>query len=399
MKVLWIDDEHETLELIKDNALDNDIELVGFRSAEEALLQLEDYKVYDAVLLDGLFHMNKNDQGTPSNDAAFGKVASKIKSLKDRGIILPWFILSGKTNFTLNQSSMIEALSDKDYSEGRVFDKKKIEETILWEEIKKAVELIPSYKLKQEYAKAFEVCTDQYIGAVAEKQLLEILKSVNKPLETFDDELYFTQIRIILEYTFRSANKFGLLHNACIPNGKVNLSESSLFLSGKDTLHLGVKCVKSHFPKLIADAVQSIIFITGAASHTTDPDIKNNINLLEYRKIIRTPYLLYSLTFQLMDVLVWFKEYVDKHSNFDENKTKWMTIESNQMTDNLNDVIGELRQDSDGNYYVNDHILPYKRVHKVYQIGTLMKITQSIDNTKTTSKMYKKFALHFEAIK
>ena len=327
MKVLWVDDKYETLEGIYESAEDCGIELIGFKSAEEALLELEKPENYDAVVLDGLFYLNIVDQGTPTKQTAFIKVASKLKVLKEKGIILPWFILSGQISFTLDENSSVEGLADLDYANGKVFEKNKEEED-LWIELKKAVEQIPLYKLKQEYRQAFEVCTEKYIGVDAQKQLLNILSNIRNPNNEFDDELYFTQIRIILEYMFRSANKFGLLHNACIKkNGNVNLTESSLFLAGKETLHLNVRCGISHFPKLIADSVQSVLLITGAASHTTDPEIKNNIDLLTYRKIIRTPYLLYSLTFQLMDVLVWFKEYVDLNPNIEDNKKSWINIE------------------------------------------------------------------------
>ena len=101
-----------------------------------------------------------------------------------------------------------------------------------------------------------------------------------------------------------------------------------LFLAGKETLHLNVRSGISHFPKLIADSVQSILFITGAASHTTDPEIKNNIDLLAYRKIVQSPYLLYGLTFRLMDVLIWFREYVDLNPNIEDNKKSWINTES-----------------------------------------------------------------------
>lgn len=125
---------------------------------------------------------------------------------------------------------------------------------------------------------------------------------------------------------FRAANKLGVLHDKCLDSrGNVNLSESSLFLSGLPTNHLGVSCTKSHFPKIISDAVKSILFVTGAASHTVDPEVKSNLNLAEYRTTVNTPYLLYSITFQLIDVLIWYKQYSDEHQVVEENKKLWQT--------------------------------------------------------------------------
>lgn len=139
----------------------------------------------------------------------------------------------------------------------------------------------------------------------------------------FDDELHFTPIRIVLESMFRAANKFGLLHDLCVKGGKVNLSESSLFMSGEETKHLSIKAKESVFNKIISNNVKSLIFITGAASHTVIDDPKKNIDLMDYKSIVKTPFLLYSLTFQLIDVLVWFKNYVDSNPDVAKNKLNW----------------------------------------------------------------------------
>ncbi len=195
----------------------------------------------------------------------------------------------------------------------------------MWNDIKTAANEQPNTQLRHKYANVLEVCTDKYIGEDSAKYLLQILRSIDKPNEKFDDELYFNQIRIILESMFRAANKLGLLHDLCV-KGRVNLAESSLFMSGEATKHLGIACQRAHFTKLISDSVKSILFITGAASHTSDPDIKNNINLQEYRKMLSTPYLLYSLTFQLMDILIWYKQYADANSNYSTNLMHWKTL-------------------------------------------------------------------------
>lgn len=83
----------------------------------------------------------------------------------------------------------------------------------------------------------------------------------------------------------------------------------------------------SHFPKIIAENIKNIIFITGAASHTTEVDITKNIDVLEYRKTVQSPNLLFSLGFQMIDVLLWFDKYSQQNSNVDVNKSYWQEIE------------------------------------------------------------------------
>ncbi len=142
---------------------------------------------------------------------------------------------------------------------------------------------------------------------------------------------------------FRYANKIGLLHDNCIDGkgkGKVNLTESSLFMAGEPTKFLDVQCAIPHFNKIIIDAVKSVLFITGAASHTVDPEIKTNINLVEYRKTVNTPYLLYSIAFQLMDILIWFKKYSDENPDILKNKSHWVAL--NTITASGDWMAGEI---------------------------------------------------------
>jgi hypothetical protein len=321
-RVIWFDDEFHTLNIIKENASLSGITLVGFDNAKEGIEELEKHFLdYDGAVVDGKFYSKPGQSGDSVDDIALFSVGAALDRLNAKKVI-PWFILSGQISFTKQINPYAKA-----YKDNKVYDKTKEEDIeSLWDDLKMAADLQLDTQIQYEFAKVFEVCNPNYIGDDAKRPLLQILKSVREPLSEFDDKLYFTQIRIILESMFRAANKTGLLHDNCIKVGKVNLTESSLFLSGEPTKYAGVKCSKSHFSKIISDQVKSILFITGAASHTVDAEISNNINLEEYRKTLATPYLLYSLTFQVMDILVWFKKYVDQNSDKEVNKTSWEAI-------------------------------------------------------------------------
>jgi hypothetical protein len=323
-KVLWVDDQCKEMEQFVIEADNEGIYLDGYRSYIEGFEILEkNLEKYDAILLDGLFFENKNQVEGTEDVVALGRAIGKINELKLKKAF-PWFVLSGKEQFTKG-NSILEA------NKKRCFDKtnhKDVDE--LFQEIKKSADNLLDTQIKHDFQKVFEVCTEKYIGNDAQKPLMHILKSVKQPLNSFDDEFYFTQIRIILESMFRAANKQGLLHDKCIPGGKVNLTESSLFLTGENTKHLDVYCSEIHFSKIISESVKSIIFITGSASHTVAPDIKNNLNFSEFRKTVQTPYLLYSLTFQLMDILIWFKKYSDDNPDREKNKSYWKDVQINQ---------------------------------------------------------------------
>lgn len=323
--MIWFDDEFESLNIIKEKAALSGIQLIGFDNAEEGMSELRrNVANYDGGIVDGNFFRYPGKTGNV-NDKAFGYVAKELILLDTS---FPWFVLSGQMNFTKESNKYADVFKD-----GKVYDKLKNEDLdSLWDCVKTEADSRPETQVRHEFSKVFEACTERSLGSEAEKPLLQILKSIRNPTSSFDDELYFTQVRIILELMFRAANKLGLLHDKCLDSrGKVNLSESSLFLSGLPTSHLGVSCAKSHFPKIISDAVKSILFITGAASHTIDPEVKNNLNLVDYRKKIDTPYLLYSITFQLVDILIWYRQYSEENLAIEENKKLWRSDDQHQQ--------------------------------------------------------------------
>lgn len=132
-----------------------------------------------------------------------------------------------------------------------------------------------------------------------------------------------------------------MIHNKCIERDKVNLTACSLFMAGLDNNRLMVRNNQPHFPKLIAEQVHGILDVTNAFSHTEGEDKEvSKMRLEEHRRTVASPYLLYSLTFQLMDVLLWFKAYSDANPNSEVNKTQWLDI--SPIVENGNQVPGRV---------------------------------------------------------
>ena len=69
-------------------------------------------------------------------------------------------------------------------------------------------------------------------------------------------------------------------------------------------------------PKL-ANYLKTILTITQAGSHRSNID--------HHVRTVKTTYLFKSVLFQLLDVLVWFKIYIDS----DPKKENWVRIEQN----------------------------------------------------------------------
>jgi hypothetical protein len=324
-KVIWFDDEYPSLNIIREKAFLNDIELIGFGNAMQGIEELEkNIKTYDAAIIDGLFFLNSDQSGTPSSDKAMFDVAvalERLSSLKK----LPWFILSGQVSFTKEKNRYADGLK-----ENQVYDKLNDDHLgKLWQDIKIEANKQIETQIRLKYRRAFEVCTEKYIGEVALKHLLDIVINTEYPNETFDDEKYFNGLRKVIEYVFRASNRLGLLHDKCIPNGIVNLTWASLFMSNRElelkpsTERIG--CLKIHFPSVLGRNIKSILDITSAASHTEAEREIGKLNFSEYKKNITSNYLLYSLTFQVMDLLIWFKKYADENPDREKNKLLWQS--------------------------------------------------------------------------
>lgn len=316
IRVLWIDDEYVKQSDVISDAEQDDIDLIPFESHEEGIRALNADKTgFHAIILDAKVKNKQSDTTTSLKGLAASR--DKLIQLNSSGYFIPYFIFTGQPGYE----------SDENFKDsyGDFFIKGKDNQK-LFDAIKEAVINKEEFIIHSDFKNVFDVC-NKHFDVDTKKCLTKILLSIKKPSQIFDDELYFTHIRIILENLFREANKHGLLHDKCLAGGKVNLTESSLFLAGEPTKHLGAGCKQNLFPKLIANFVRDIIFITGAASHTTDANVKNNIDLQEYRALINTPYLLYSLTFQLMDVLIWFDSYLANNNDYEVNKSLWIAEE------------------------------------------------------------------------
>lgn len=322
--VIWFDDEYDSLEILKEQATINGINHFGFANAEQGILDLEkNYQKYDAVIIDGLFYRKAGQSGDVKTDSALADVFQKLDNLKDRKII-PSFILSGQASFTKELNPFA-----KHYKENKVYDKQnETDLELLWRDIKAEADLMDDTQIRHQFNEVFNNCDSLCINDEYQHFIITILKSI-KYNTRIDEMIYFAQLRKIIEVLFRRSEKAGLLHANCIKSGEVNLSESSLFLSGLPTRYTAVTCKKPHFPGIIAESVKRIIFITGAAVHTEDEDIKSaKISIEELRKTTKTPFLIYSLVFQLMDIINWFKKYIDENPDKEKNQLLWETLNS-----------------------------------------------------------------------
>lgn len=307
--ILWIDDEHEALSGTKGRAKRNGINLIPFKSLNGGMSELErNYPFYDGVLLDAKFFQKEDDVQGSEDTYNVHRAKEQLLQLKKKFEI---FVLTGQA----------EAYEDRTFKKAftRVYKKGSDEEIDrLFVDIKKAASLQEDTQLRQTYKRVFDVCTENYIGEYAGQDILNILK-VN---DESNIDNHFNAIRKIVEDLFTAFSKFRLLPIVFI-TPTVAINESSKFLAGKSAdgsifTEKGYQHLEeTHLPPQIAYYLRSILSVTQAGSHRSNVD--------QYVRTIKTPYLLKSVFFQLLDVLTWFKMYVDSNPK----KENWIIIESN----------------------------------------------------------------------
>lgn len=293
--ILWIEDEHETLIGTKGRAKRNGINLIPFKALNSGMDELEkNYPFYDGVLLDAKFLENEDDLKGTEDTYNVHRAKERLLQLKKKFEI---FVLTGQA----------EAYEDKTFKKAftKVYKKGSDEEIDrLFSDIKVAAAMQEDTQIRHSYKRVFDVCTEKYIGELAGQDILNLLK-VND--ETNIDN-HFNAVRKLVEDLFIAFNKFNLLPNEFV-SPSIALNESSKFLAGKGSdgslfTEKGYHHLEeTHLPKQIAFYLRSILSVAQAGSHRSDIDLHVNT--------IKTPFLFKSIFFQLLDVLVWFKMYVD----------------------------------------------------------------------------------------
>lgn len=300
-KVLWFDDEHKTLEEIDEKFLDNGIQLVGVSNAKDGLSRLKGRRMdFDAILLDGMFFNDSDRSGDP-NESAFGQVVMELGNLNTKGIIIPWFILSGQKNFVKERSPMIEMLRKQAYADGKVFDKldDKVELCIA---IKKAADKQPLTKAKHNNPELMEIFEVGYLSDNVEGNVMDLLI---KPLPRSNTELkeILTNIRSIQESCLLKLESIRVLDNSLR-----TFKEKMNHLSGNPSYQSGWKPISNVYQlKEIRNLHEWIYHTCGTYIHYLEDQ--------HYAGYMISNYAVESLRTGLLEILMWFKKTYKENLN------------------------------------------------------------------------------------
>jgi len=295
--VLWIDDEHEALTGTKARAKRNGINLVPFKSLNGGMDELErNYPYYDGVLLDAKFFEDEDDKKGSEDTYNVHRANERLLKLKKTFEV---FIFTGQAE--AYEDNTFKKAFPNIYKKGSDSEMER-----LFSDIRIAAAKQEDTQIRHNYKRVFDVCTEKYIGEIAGQDILNLFKSISEP----SINKQFADIRKIVEDLFIAFHKFNLLPLEFI-TPSVAITESSKFLAGCDGKgeffkEKGYKHLKeTHLPIQIAKNLKSIILTTNPGSHRSEVDL--------FVSTLKTPFLFNSVFFQLLDVIVWFKIYVDSN--------------------------------------------------------------------------------------
>ena len=321
-RVLWVDEEEDRWGL-KEQARRLDIIVYQYHSWEEAKMILERrFDAFSAIVLDGKSVIKQSDQ--PTEDFLYQVVKELETLFAQHEEQLPWYVLSSQKGEAFSQT--LHRISMGDRQEmiglwGTVGFEKDAQIQELCVQLRKVVGQRKENKIGRMYRPVFSVIRE-YLNAEASNVILDILMALHFPetKRNFDAVLYYTQLRRILEYLFRAANQLKILPDEVMGDSeKINLSNSSLYLSGREVVLGHGKIVRygkpgdAFFPPIVAQLVKSILVVANKNSHTSELGTIEMNTLRNYYDTIRSDNMLFGYTLQLCDVIVFFGKQAEKY--------------------------------------------------------------------------------------
>lgn len=319
--ILWVDEENDSFGFV-DTCRRYDIAVRQFYNWGQAEDELKrNFDSYSAIVLDANCVINPGESPNPDFLYQVSRELTNIFSQNEES--LPWYVMSSGTmaefDVLMKRISMGER-DDMSDRWGRVFYRKGTEVQELCTNIRRAAAEKISNKIRKLYSEVFETM-DRYMQEDSVQTMLDILTSLHFPEEMrdFDPVLYYTQLRRILEQMFRVTNTLGILPDEVLGDrDKVNLTNSSLYLAGRDVnIGDGRMMRFGHtgqyvFPPVISQIIKSILVVANKNSHTVELDNMGKTALQDMYNSLHSNNILFGYTLHLCDVIVWFGRNIER---------------------------------------------------------------------------------------
>ena len=328
IQVLWVEDDPDVILAYPLDAAKYGLQLVPFPCWDDAKKALPDnFDRWSAIILDAKCKYHRN-----SDDNAVRFLGEALKDIsvicKDR--IIPWYIFTGGAETEVSDSINDDRLKwDADWKEKKYYSKN-TDNDILYRRIK--IHAIKSQRLQiqEMYRNVFDAIEKCSIDDEGYNALEDLLVPIHFPeqIEANDYNDKYAKARSVLEYIFRSMSVHGMLPDW---GKQINLQWSSCLLSGmpatktKDGKEIVViESKKQVLPPVLKIVMKEMVRIIPAFCHSDNKE-ENEIKKEEYLKDVdSSTFLLKSFTFQLCDIILWYRNYLQKHPDAELNALEWV---------------------------------------------------------------------------
>jgi len=375
LQVLWIDDEYEKLSSLNMDAADAGVKLNPYKSVEEGIAELkQNTEYYDGVLLDAKVFKEQDDvPGTEDVEYIF-KAKKEIDSLSKEFDI---HVLTGQAEAF--DSNMFHKAFDKVFRKGINDDIDQLFESLVISARKQN-----DFQIKREYSDVFAVCQRKYKLDNSWPIVMHLIKFLDEDKSSVDTSNLFNPIRKVLENMFHGLNRFNLLPDNVAQNPGW-LNGSSKFIAGK---HKDYRNGDGIATPAVRHILTSLMFTVQDACHMEG---HLRIGVHEHLSQYNSDYLYKTSVYQLLDVLLWYKKYIDSAPA----ESDW-----EYTGDGFEPVEGLIGQDENGNFNCQGILLSYKRVEDIgASEGDKVRITKVIDNGNEYLKSkYPLFAINWSLL-
>ena len=312
--VLWIDDEWDKMTTFQQECEEiHGLHLEPFRTRKAGMEAFErDIDHWDAILLDAkMFDEGENEV---AKLVGLRKAIQRLDELALKRTI-PRFISTGQTDL-MSDENFKDSFGD--------FYKKGEDDVKLINDMLEAINNSDNMQVKKIYQDVFCSLKDLGIAKYTESILTDILTPMHFPADEpyFKPVYHYNQLRLLIEYLFRACNKVGLIPDQCVFEGKLNLNQSSLYLAGKNAEVIGIRYGKIGeriIPDYIESIIRSVLEFGNIHSHTVELSEEDTQKIEKILKSAKSRFIIYGLTLQLCEAIIWFAEYIKQHNDIEEN--------------------------------------------------------------------------------
>ena len=337
IQVLWVEDDPEVTEHFPEKAVQFGLQLAAYPCWDDAKLALEnEFDRWSAIILDAKckHHANSDD-----NAVAFLREALKdIAVISERqGRIIPWYVLTGGDESEVSDSINDDRMEwDRDWteSEHKKYYSKNVDNENLYRRIRYHAKKSPRIQIQGIYRNVFEAIEECEIDDEGYNALEDLLVPIHFPdeIEGQDYNDKYEKAREVLEYIFRSMSTHGILPDW---GKQVNLQWSSCILAGKPALNkkdvVAIQSNKRILPETMAAIVKTMVNVIPPFCHS-DSGNKEGVSKKEYMKYVNSStYLLRSFTLQLCDLIIWYRNYLREHTDYELNALEWDVVDKNAI--------------------------------------------------------------------